>query len=1067
MEGHTVSTPASTRRKPAPTGIPNGFASRVTSVAIVRAALALATLTRSSLVLATLFTFVSEPAFCVTPLGDLTEDGAVTIADANALWRIANGLETASPADSLRGDVSPRPGTGGRAVGDGILDGSDVDRILDLLLGNITAAAFHGVPSVEEIFPAAASQGDSLSLFTILGSSFSSVCSLAVDPPGGIVVSNLTVESDGLVRARLAIDPSAATGVRQVRLVSLGGTSATGVSSELTLEASGGPAPSLVVGPATLTLTAGGASGFVTLHRAPEASGASTISASSGDASIASAAASTAVPADASDAILQIQPMAVGATTVSGTWTGLPFSASVEVVEPFFAAVPDSFHLFQTGLTDTLTLHLTRQSSARTITLASSDPSIVTVPSSISFPADQDTFPVEIVPENSYGDAVITATLPPDLGGEALSIPVHVEQLKVTIYSVEDPIEVRGDQGQDDPDTPIDEAFGTAGGGLLLQLNGASRVSQTIELAASPPLAPPSSGFTTVVDSVTIAANQVFSATEFRAAIFGSTTPPVMGTFTATLASNGYSDMADAVMSRAPMGRDDVRFCDSEVGMVVGQESRRVSVVVDQVNGAFETPPSFSFTSSGSSATFTADGTTEGATPSGFFFKVSPVEPGSSALIVTISPDGLKDTLVVNVLAPQITIAAPNPGGVDAGPRAAQQETNVIQMDGLQVVENGATADVKVKLPGAENAKGSLVVQAVPDRFQKRPDKGPDMAPGSSGDPGTPFVVAEVKKIENDPALKSGEEKTFSWNLRDSKGNVVHPGRYRIRVLVRPQARDWAKKIGGENGIEQAFGANTVVNMAQVAYLLFPAGFANDLEAWGIQDPLNLAAARVEAQMAKEYRVHNDVNVIFTRTEPPAGFRYTTLEFLGADPKNEALGRTELDLGNKDPGESWTHAKAYGVFPRQILDRFSNGGATAGEKADFRATFLDAGHDNSIARDIFANMLTFIGVHELGHGLGLVAGDVIGAFADPLPAGVTRFVNHHNNNGAADSPGRFYMDDGRFLIFREEGMIAPGATAPFGSSDYGMDAPFDFSAAFGAVNKKYLERLLPKGATVP
>jgi hypothetical protein len=187
---------------------------------------------------------------------------------------------------------------------------------------------------------------------------------------------------------------------------------------------------------------------------------------------------------------------------------------------------------------------------------------------------------------------------------------------------------------------------------------------------------------------------------------------------------------------------------------------------------------------------------------------------------------------------------------------------------------------------------------------------------------------------------------------------------------------------------------------------------------------------------------------------------------VGGDP-DHAMGRADFDLGNQDPGQLLRNRQ--GVFPRSIYDTWTRIVDDDEQRADFASVFLEEDtHDNAVALDILANLLTYVGVHELGHSLGLVAGDEIAAFADDPPDGVTRFADPHNNNGE-DTPGglRVYMDQGRHATFREVAFINVAAERPFTFDEYGMDLPQDWSAVFKPVNLQYLQRLLPTGAQVP
>jgi len=112
--------------------------------------------------------FVARAALAAG-LGDVTHDGAVSIADATRLWRIVHALESATAQDSARGDCAPRPGAGGRVVGDGALDALDVDRLLDFVVGNLDAAQFYGAPSIAEIWPASLVVDDTAGSFFVFG----------------------------------------------------------------------------------------------------------------------------------------------------------------------------------------------------------------------------------------------------------------------------------------------------------------------------------------------------------------------------------------------------------------------------------------------------------------------------------------------------------------------------------------------------------------------------------------------------------------------------------------------------------------------------------------------------------------------------------------------------------------------------------------------------------------------------------------------------------------------------------------------------------------------------------
>jgi hypothetical protein len=85
-----------------------------------------------------LFLFSSlSPLQAVSPrlLGDLDGDLRITLSDVLLALRIAVGKVTPTPAQLQSGDVSPVPGQGGRAFGDGRITLPDAKRILRFLTG--------------------------------------------------------------------------------------------------------------------------------------------------------------------------------------------------------------------------------------------------------------------------------------------------------------------------------------------------------------------------------------------------------------------------------------------------------------------------------------------------------------------------------------------------------------------------------------------------------------------------------------------------------------------------------------------------------------------------------------------------------------------------------------------------------------------------------------------------------------------------------------------------------------------------------------------------------------------
>lgn len=67
--------------------------------------------------------------------GDISGDGKINIADATLALRIAVGLVSPTEKQIQAGDVAPKPGTGGRAFGDGMIRINDVVRILRRIVG--------------------------------------------------------------------------------------------------------------------------------------------------------------------------------------------------------------------------------------------------------------------------------------------------------------------------------------------------------------------------------------------------------------------------------------------------------------------------------------------------------------------------------------------------------------------------------------------------------------------------------------------------------------------------------------------------------------------------------------------------------------------------------------------------------------------------------------------------------------------------------------------------------------------------------------------------------------------
>jgi hypothetical protein len=68
-------------------------------------------------------------------LGDLDNDGTVTILDLQRLLQIYLGRITPTPGDLARGDSRPKPGLNGKTVGDGVIKANDINWALRRLLG--------------------------------------------------------------------------------------------------------------------------------------------------------------------------------------------------------------------------------------------------------------------------------------------------------------------------------------------------------------------------------------------------------------------------------------------------------------------------------------------------------------------------------------------------------------------------------------------------------------------------------------------------------------------------------------------------------------------------------------------------------------------------------------------------------------------------------------------------------------------------------------------------------------------------------------------------------------------
>jgi len=75
--------------------------------------------------------FILAPVPIVVPPprlpGDLNGDGVVDMVDVSILLHLVLGFRSATPSELLAGDVRPKPGTGGRAFGDGALHTDDLN----------------------------------------------------------------------------------------------------------------------------------------------------------------------------------------------------------------------------------------------------------------------------------------------------------------------------------------------------------------------------------------------------------------------------------------------------------------------------------------------------------------------------------------------------------------------------------------------------------------------------------------------------------------------------------------------------------------------------------------------------------------------------------------------------------------------------------------------------------------------------------------------------------------------------------------------------------------------------
>lgn len=68
---------------------------------------------------------------------DVNGDGGMSVADVAMTLRFAVGMEAPTAAQRLAADVAPLPGTGGRALGDGVVNINDAIRLLRYLTGQI------------------------------------------------------------------------------------------------------------------------------------------------------------------------------------------------------------------------------------------------------------------------------------------------------------------------------------------------------------------------------------------------------------------------------------------------------------------------------------------------------------------------------------------------------------------------------------------------------------------------------------------------------------------------------------------------------------------------------------------------------------------------------------------------------------------------------------------------------------------------------------------------------------------------------------------------------------------